>query len=140
MLKKADTPVTEILAYFRNCNLSGKLEVFSKMKVCLGKPGWEFIPFGSRRVVCFPPGNRDAVEYLPWVGYVENGIVTLHSVVNTGLRASVAQSEAAEDEGDATEEMEMEHEEVEEVQTDPVIAENYFDPWEDDIRNTFAYL
>ena len=90
--------------------------------------------------MCFPPGNRDAVEYLPWVGYVENGIVTLHNVVNTGLRAAVAQSEAAEDEDDAREEMEMEHDEVEEVQTDPVVAENYFDLWEDDARNTFAYL
>lgn len=149
LLKEKSTPVGEIQAYLKDISLRNQPAVSSDMLVSLNEPKWEFKPFGSRRVVCFPPGNRDNIEYLPWVGYREGNCVRLFNFVGTGFRpkrveagTEVNSMEVERDEvhEEQDEEQDEVQDEVQDVQ-DPILNVGMcVDPWEYDIRNTFAYL
>lgn len=121
-----ETPIAEIRAFLDNSTTDGVQEPFSGLIIKEDELGWELYPYGDKRVVCLPPGDKNSPFYHPWIGYRSPDGIKLYHYVNTGFKEIPLPEQTMEEDGPVLESIQMD----EEVEGD--------ETWLNDMMNKFS--
>ena len=84
LLKVFSTSLGDMQAFYNSNMFQNEPNVARGMRIRKDEKGWDFTSFGTRRCVCFPPGDKDDPCYKPWIGYIDGDYIVLYEYASSG--------------------------------------------------------